>query len=58
MTHVGLDVSGKQMFQWAAKNFAEGVVGVFPVETSSAACRRAGNAAEWLEQELRPVVRS
>lgn len=28
----------------------------FPVETSSAACRRAGNSAEWLEQGSYPAV--
>lgn len=28
-THAGLDVSGKQMFQWAAKNFVGGVGGFF-----------------------------
>lgn len=56
-THAGLNVSGKQMFQWAAKNFVGGVGGFFfPVETSSAVCRRAGNSAEWLEQGSYPAV--
>lgn len=51
VTHTGLDVSGEQMFQWAAKNFVGGrAVGgffffFFPTETSSAVCRRAGNSA-------------
>lgn len=48
---MGLGVSGKQMFQWPAKNSREeGGNGVFAVETSSAVCRRAGNGAKWLSK--------
>lgn len=63
VTHAGLDVSGKQMFQWVAKNLGGGGGGrwgrgVFPVDISSAVCRRAGNSAQWLERGLYPVVLS